>query len=69
MELDDINEDKKLQQDKEKTHTRNTLRSTTFKYDEDDSGINVTRLSVSIVDFDWVFQGENATNFMKLLGK
>ena len=40
-----------------------------FEYDKDDSGIAVTRLSVSIVDFDWIFEPDNAKNFMLMLSR
>jgi len=46
---------------------RNTLRSQTLNIDGSLDESNKKRIKIEAIDFDWVFKGDNAENFIKLL--
>mgnify|MGYP006893248113 CR=1 FL=1 len=37
--------------------------------EEEDEALNVKRIKVTAIDFDWIFKGKNAKTFLKLLNK
>ena len=56
-----------IEEDVDKSKTQGTL-NTKLEYDQEIKGTE-KRLEIEVIDFDWVFEGDNAKNLIHLLGE